>query len=150
MAEDKDTASGFKVVDRRPFASDGKRRDDLEEEPKKSVRAAAPTPPPAPQPEEPPAVEEEEAEETGPAGFDTIVSYLSTTAMFQLGLLAGPGGQRIPPDLINARRTIDMLEVLQEKTRGNLTENEARLLEEVLYELRMSYVAVQQRFTQKP
>lgn len=146
MPDDKNDSSGFKVVDRRSFAGGGERREEPAPPEPPSPRAAAP-------PEPPPAeetFEEPEAEEIGVPGFDTIISYLSTTAMFQLGLLAGPGGERIPPDLINARRTIDMLEILQKKTQGNLTASESRLLEEVLYELHMSYVAMQQRFTQKP
>jgi len=150
MPEDKNQPSGFKVVDRRGFSNAGVRRegDDEVEKP------APPAPPfPAASTASPKMIDEptgDEVGEMGPTGFETIVSYLSTTAMFQLGLLAGPGGQRIPPDLVNARQTIDMLEVLQEKTRGNLTGNESQLLEEVLYELRMSYVAVQQKYTQKP
>ena len=83
----------------------------------------------------------------GPANFATLVSYLSTTAMFQLGLLPGPGGERIPADFANARRTIDLLEVLQQKTQGNLTEDEARMIQEVLYELRLSFVEASQRQT---
>ncbi|HUU14705.1 MAG TPA: DUF1844 domain-containing protein, partial [Terriglobia bacterium] len=82
-------------------------------------------------------------------GFETLVSYLSTTAMFQLGLLPGPGGERISPDLPNAHRTIDLLDVLREKTRGNLNENEAKLLDDVLYELRMSYVEIEKRMPAK-
>ena len=70
--------------------------------------------------------------------------------MFQLGLLPGPGGERLPVDLANARMTIDLLDVLQEKTAGNLTEDESRLLDEVLYELRLSFVEVQKRATQTP
>jgi hypothetical protein len=87
---------------------------------------------------------EEDFEANAP-GFDTLVSYLSTTAMFQMGLLAGPGGERIPADLANARRTIDLLEILQEKTQGNLTAEEAKLLDDILYELRMSYVEIEKR-----
>ena len=68
--------------------------------------------------------------------------------MFQLGLLPGPGGEHIPVDLTNARMTIDLLDVLQEKTEGNLTEEESRMLAEVLYELRLSFVEVQKRATQ--
>ena len=146
MPEKNDEAAGFKVVDRRGFSSDGARRETRPQEPKPA--AAHPNPPPEPRHEEP--TEVEEAEDLGAPGFDTIVSYLSTTAMFQLGLLAGPGGQHIPPDFVNARRTIDMLDVLQDKTQGNLTPDESQLLEEVLYELRMSYLEVQKRLTQKP
>ena len=69
--------------------------------------------------------------------------------MFQLGLLPGPSGERIPLDLENARRTIDMLEVLRHKTQGNLTAEEAKLLEDVLYELRLSFVELERRRAQK-
>jgi hypothetical protein len=145
MADEKNEPSGFKVVDRRSFNSEGSRRDESPSE----VRKAEP--PPAaqgagrPQVVEPP--EEETTEET--SGFETLVSYLSTTTMFQLGLLAGPGGERIPPDMPNAQRTIDLLQVLQEKTQGNLTPNESRLLDDVLYELRMTFVELQKRQARK-
>jgi len=143
MPDEKEDSSGFKVVDRRSFTDEGK--------PRQEVRQAdsgydAPIAPPAPE-----AGEDESfpggAEQEMPSGFNTLVSYLSTTAMFQLGLLPGPGGERIPVDLMNARMTIDLLDVLQEKTEGNLTEDEAKLLDEVLYELRMSFVEVQKRAT---
>jgi len=146
MPEDKNGPAGFKVVDRRGFASDGTRRE------APSEQAKAPESPRPSDPEQRPAASaaRDEADELGPPGFDTIVSYLSTTAFFQLGLLAGPGGQRIPPDLVNARRTIDMLEVLQQKTRGNLSADESQLLEDVLYELRMTFVELQKRLAQSP
>ncbi len=146
MPEDKPESGGFKVVDRRGFSSDGTRR---EQGPEEEMPRAKSTPPPAQPARAEIQPELEEIKDLEPPGFDTIVSYLSTTAMFQLGLLAGPGGEHIPPDLVNARRTIDMLEVLQGKTHGNLTATESQLLEEVLYELRMSYVAVQEQFTKK-
>jgi hypothetical protein len=140
MAEEKE-GSGFKVVDRRGLRS---------EEP-----ASRPTPPGS----TPPRREESaaaglgpgfEERDLGPVGFEMILSYLSTTALFQLGMLPGPGGERIPPDLVNGRRTIDMLEVLQQKTRGNLTADESSMLENVLYELRMSYVEIQKLLAQPP
>ena len=144
MPEEKDESSGFKVVDKRVFSTDGKRREDAVEE--KSVESRPQRPPATPDLEE---LEAEDYGEAGPAGFDTLVSYLSTTAMFQLGLLPGPGGERIPVDLVNARHTIDLLEVLQQKTRGNLTPAEAQLLEDVLYELRLSYVEIEKRLASK-
>ncbi len=145
MPDDKDNASGFKVVDRRSFATDGTRRSDAR---KDEERTAAATPPPSPgsstQPSAPPAEPAEPDE-----GFETLVSYLSTTAMFQLGALPGPSGERIPADMPNARRTIELLEVLQRKTRGNLTPDESRLLDDVLYELRMSYLEIEKRQARK-
>lgn len=162
--------TGFKVVDRRPFASDGSVRSEsgpapLEPAPEPSPPSPPPaasgpvtaedSPGPAPSGEEfgePAPLESREdfgleggAEAGDYSGFETLVSYLGTTAMFQMGLVAGPGGQRIPADLINARNTIDMIEVLERKTRGNLTPEESRLLEDVLYELRLAYVEVERR-----
>jgi hypothetical protein len=146
MPEDKDTSPGFKVVDRRGFSSDGTRR----EEGASGVNSVHVQPAGAPETPAMQAAEFDESADLGPPDFETIVSYLSTTAFFQLGLLAGPGGQRIPPDLVNARRTIDMLEVLQLKTRGNLSSDENQMLDDALYELRMTFVEVQKRLTQPP
>lgn len=144
MPEDEKEPSGFKVVDRRSFDAEGTRRDDS---PTAEEKPAAPiASPPASSLEAELPYDSEE----GPTGFDTLVSYLSTTAMFQLGLLPGPGGERIPVDLINARRTIDLLEVLQEKARGNLTPSEAKLLEDVLYELRLTYIEIEKRVSRPP
>jgi hypothetical protein len=146
MADEKQQEpSGFKVVDRRSFTSEGSPR---KENPPESRKPEPP--PPAKKAERPLVVEPDEAElSEEPSGFETLVSYLSTTTMFQLGLIAGPGGERIPADMPNAQRTIDLLEVLQEKTRGNLTPNESRLLDDVLYELRMTFVELQKRQARK-
>ncbi len=150
MADEKNEPSGFKVVDRRSFNSEGSRR----EEDAPEVKKAEPPPPRPPEKAARPQVVEspEPGEVEFPevaSGFETLVSYLSTTTMFQLGLLAGPGGERIPPDMANAQRTIDLLQVLQDKTQGNLTPNESRLLDDVLYELRMTFVELQKRQARK-
>jgi Domain of unknown function (DUF1844) len=143
MPDEKEESSGFKVVDRRSFTDEGKPRQEARQEESGYDATMTPPPPEAGEDESFPGGSEQEI----PSGFNTLVSYLSTTAMFQLGLLPGPGGERIPVDLMNARMTIDLLEVLQEKTEGNLTEEEAKLLDEVLYELRMSFVEIQKRAT---
>jgi len=145
MAKGEESSSGFRVVDRRPFAADGSRKEELPANEKNGATARA-TERSAPReaPNEPPGAFEEES-----SGFETLVSYLSTTAMFQLGLIAGPSGEHIPADMPNAKRTVDLLEVLQEKTRGNLTARESRLLEDVLYELRMSFLEIQKRQARK-
>ena len=144
MPDEKVESSGFKVVDRRSFTSEGTRVAGQPEKPeeKHEPESRIPAKPAA----EPPAELEPEIEEgEGSERFAMLASYLSTTAMFQLGLLPGPGGEYIPADLANASRTIDLLEVLQEKTRGNLTSQESKLLDDVLYELRMTYLEVQKR-----
>jgi hypothetical protein len=161
MPEDQKSSSSFKVVDRRTFSEDGTVRRKTPEEEQARAETSRPaarqssagvqqpaSSRPTAKPLSPEIPTGELADE-GETGFETLVSYLSTTAMFQLGLLPGPSGERIPMDLGNARRTIDMLEVLQQKTEGNLTDDEARLLEEVLYELRMSCVELERRRAQK-
>jgi hypothetical protein len=77
--------------------------------------------------------------------FSTFVLSLSTSALCHLGLVEDPQtGEREAPDLPLASQTIDTLALLQEKTRGNLDAEEARLLESLLYELRMRFVEVSQ------
>jgi hypothetical protein len=145
MAKEEGSSSGFRVVDRRPFAADGSRKESVPAEEKK-VEA-----PPTQQRStlgEPPSEPRGPGDDESP-GFETLVSYLSTTAMFQLGLIPGPSGEHIPADMPNAKRTVDLLEVLQEKTQGNLTPSESRLLQDVLYELRMSFVEMQKRQSRK-
>ena len=153
MPEDPKSPSDFKVVDRRTFSEDGTVRERASEDDRSEPveipggrQVSASSAPATPNRREP---ELEDSSDEGDPGFETLISYLSTTAMFQLGLLPGPSGERIPTDLENARRTIDMLEVLQHKTRGNLTGEEVKLLEAVLYELRMSFVEVERRRAQK-
>jgi hypothetical protein len=150
MAEEKKETTGFKVVDRRSFSDDGTLRTDAKETPKES-RQSLKNPPAfdAADPAQPASLDEGEYFDGSATSFDTLVSYLSTTVLFQLGLLPGPSGERIPPDTVNARRTIDLLEILQLKTRGNLTPDEVKLLEDVLYELRMSYVEIEKRRSKK-
>jgi hypothetical protein len=154
MSEEKQEPSGFKVVDRRMFSEDGEMRDEARDE-VKAPEAAPPAPPKtatAPPTPEPPApketvVQEPMGDESG--GFKGVVQFLGTTALFQLGLMQAPSGEAIPADLVSARHTIDMLEVLERKTRGNLTLEESQLLEDVLYELRMSFVELEKRHLKK-
>jgi len=74
--------------------------------------------------------------------FAALVSMLTTQALFALGLLEVKGQEKRRPDLELASYNIDMLEVLQEKTKGNLTEEEEKVLNNTLSELRMAYVTV--------
>ena len=74
-----------------------------------------------------------------PIKFEHLVQQLYLSALMQMGA-ATPEGQRPRVDIIGARQSIDLLGVLDEKTRGNLTETEARMLETVLFELRMTFL----------
>ncbi len=82
---------------------------------------------------------------TGPlpkGDFAALVSMLTTQALFALGLLQLKGQEERKPDLELARYNIDMLEVLEEKTKGNLTTAEQKVLKNTLSELRIGYVKV--------
>ena len=72
--------------------------------------------------------------------FSTLVLSLATSAMVHMGVVPDPDGGAQEKNLPLAHQTIDTLEMLQHKTRNNLTDDEAKLLQTVLYELRMSYV----------
>jgi hypothetical protein len=74
-----------------------------------------------------------------PIKFEHLVQQLYLSALMQMGA-ATPEGQRPRVDIIGARQSIDLLGVLEEKTKGNLTDNEARMLETVLFELRMTFL----------
>jgi len=67
---------------------------------------------------------------------------LVTQTLFALGLLEIEGQEKREPDLALAKYNIDMLEALQEKTKGNLTKEEEKLLENTIHEIRMGYVKV--------
>lgn len=73
--------------------------------------------------------------------FSTFLLSLSTSALYQMGLVPDPeNGQKATPDRTIARQTIDTLVMLREKTRGNLEEEEDELFESLLYELRMHFL----------
>lgn len=79
--------------------------------------------------------------ELPPVDFSTLVLSLGTTALYQMGAMPEPdGGTTSPSDPIVAQQTIDTLEMLREKTRGNLDEEERKLIDSLLYELRMRFV----------
>jgi hypothetical protein len=74
--------------------------------------------------------------------FNTLVLSLSTSALMHLGKL--PDAENATVSLAHAKQSIDCIALLEEKTRGNLTGEEERLITEVLYDLRLRFVAVTQ------
>jgi hypothetical protein len=84
-----------------------------------------------------------------PIDFSTFILSLSSSAAFHLGIAPHPEGGAHEQNLPMAKQTIDILSILQEKTTGNLTGEEERLLSEVLYNLRMAYVRVSAQTTKK-
>ena len=75
-----------------------------------------------------------------PATFTLIVQQFTTQALMAFGVIQHPVTQKAEKDLEVAKHYIDMLGVLAEKTKGNLTADEQKLLDATLYELRMTYV----------
>ena len=82
----------------------------------------------------------EEAPPESEVNFSSFVMSLATQAMVQLGQMAPPPGMDIPVDVESGKGTIDILAMIQQKTRGNLSKEEAKFLEDVLHTLRVSYV----------
>ena len=83
-----------------------------------------------------------ESDELPAIDFATFVLSLSHSALVHLGDAPDPSGGPARRDVAMAKQTIDLLAVLQQKTEGNLTGEEERLLDQVLYDLRMRYVEV--------
>jgi hypothetical protein len=82
-------------------------------------------------------------------GFEHLVQQLYLSAMMQMG--AGtPEGQRPRVDILGARQTIDLLEVVLDKTKGNLNAQESRTIETVLYELRMTFLELTRMISAQP
>ena len=77
----------------------------------------------------------------GPVAFENLVQSMYMTAMMALGAGTQPG-EKPRIDLMGARQTIDLLGVLGEKTKGNLSADEQRLLESALFELRMMFLEI--------
>jgi hypothetical protein len=92
------------------------------------------------------AEKKEKTDEERPRGplpegnFAALVSMLTTQALFAMGLLQIKGQDKKEPDLELAKYNIDMLQTLEEKTKGNLTEQEEAILANTLNDLRMGYV----------
>ena len=78
--------------------------------------------------------------ELPPASFEILVSTLSTQALASLGFLPDPASGQPAPNKALAKHFIDTLGVIDEKTKGNLNDDEANLLKETLHQLRMAFI----------
>jgi hypothetical protein len=155
--DEKEPARGFKVVDRRRFTDDGDERDTPDvpktdpvrpEALKAAQAAAAPAPTEAtsdvaeaPAAAAPAPAKAPEAD--GALNFSVFIQSLAQQCLMQLGQMPWPHGQR-ELAIEQARDTIDILDLLKAKTKGNLTPEEGQLMDSMVYELRMIYVEVQQ------
>ena len=74
--------------------------------------------------------------------FATFIMSLNTSALVHLGVMPEPSSGKIQKDIDLAKHTIDTLAMLQEKTQGNLSEEEKALLDNILYDLRIRFVGL--------
>ena len=73
--------------------------------------------------------------------FSTFILSLSTSALYQMGMVEGPDGEKLgEPNKGLAQQTIDTVEMLRDKTLGNLDDEEEKLVNSLLYELQMHFV----------
>jgi hypothetical protein len=143
MAEGEE-GRGFTIKDRRRFSPEtGEARPEVEEEGGGSGegRADAATTAAKGSEQAGRASPEESARHPEPEiTLSTFIMSLSTQVLMHLGEIPSPVDQRVEQDLGAAKQVIDILGMLKEKTKGNLEANEEKLLDGVLYDLRMRYV----------
>ncbi len=89
--------------------------------------------------------EEKPAPPVPPMDFTTFVLSLASSALMHLGLEPYPDTNATEKNLPLAKQTIDILQMLEEKTRGNLTADETKLIQALLYDLRLRFVEVSGR-----
>ena len=148
MAEKKEEETSFRVIDRRPFTTEGELRQEIvaeqererqQEAKKEAVAAPAPAASPAEETKTPPV---ETPKRSAP--FENLIRMLGSNGAMVLGGYTDPrtGQPVIDPDA--ARELIDMLDAMHEKTKGNLAPEEDTLLLDLLGKLKMAYVEVNQ------
>jgi len=142
MSDEEESKTGLKFKDRRRFDPSGNLRDqgateEINADPgvnhlKKTVdlktSAVADQAPDASEPE---------------LNFASFMVSLATQALIQLGEISPPPGMDLPVNRAAAKQTIDILEMLKTKTKGNLDSSETKLIDEILYNVRMAFVKVQ-------
>jgi hypothetical protein len=84
-----------------------------------------------------------------PITFSTLVLSLASSAVMALGLEKNPSSGKYEPDFELARFNIDMLLLLKEKTKNNLTEDEKKFLDQVVGDLQVRYVSITQQSSSK-
>jgi hypothetical protein len=138
MDEDKKTDS-FHVSDKRRFVAD--EAGAVAEEGKGQSQAREPfkTPPPSGETQAKTGTQEEGLP-FPEIDFSTLVLSLSSSAIVHLGLVENPHTRTMERDLSLAKQTIDIIGMLKEKTKGNLTSEEQNLVENLLTDLRLKYI----------
>lgn len=147
MVEGKEEKKAFVVRDRRLFTEEGEPRSEAES-PEEKADSSRPQPPSG---ESEASGRESDADTDAEAqagqmpplpevSFATFVLSLNSEALLHLGMIANPATGKQEKNLPLAKYTIDTLGMLEEKTRGNLSDDEAAMLKNILFDLRMIYV----------
>ena len=129
---------GIKVDDKRRFNAEGTARDDVAEGPESApidVNAEQ-----AAEADPAPAFQHRSKREPSTIDFSGFVLSLAQAALVDLGVAPHPDSDEIRKDLPQARNTIDILGIVREKTTGNLSDEEAKLLDGLLYQLRLVFL----------
>ena len=139
MSKEEEKAGGFKIQDKRRFDSSGEARDQGADK-----KSASPLSDQAKSAAEKKGGAEFDVRDSTPPtiDFSSYVVSLATTALMHLGAMRPPEGVQLEVNRDAAKQMIDIIEMLQVKTRGNLEENEKGLLDEVLHNLRLAYLKV--------
>ncbi|MGH9842349.1 MAG: DUF1844 domain-containing protein [Blastocatellia bacterium] len=146
MAEE--NQSGFKVTDRRLFNADGSVREDalIEESSKPEPlppQFTQPGPEPQPMPHDgPDDFEGDPNAAHEQTMFTEFLMGIASSAFIYLGLVEHPATGRRQIDLPSAKESIDMLAMLREKTKGNLTQGEEKFFDDLLSDLKMQFVSM--------
>ncbi len=126
----------FVVKDKRAFA-EGDKEAEIKEEKAESAKEDAKTEEPEKAAEPDKDTEDFQLPEIN---FPTFIFSLNSSVLMHLGVIEDPSTGEMVKNLPIAKQTIDILGMLEEKTQGNLTEDEAKMLKNILYDLRMIYV----------
>lgn len=128
MSEEEIQGQGFVIKDKRAFDAQGEVKDKSEgtkigkdkvKEKPKEEKGSAPLP---------------------EINFSSFLLSLSSSVLLHLGEIADPQSGEKKKDLALAKQSIDIINILKEKTKGNLTQEEKNLLDQLLYDLRMRFV----------
>ena len=136
--EEKKQGKGFTVQDRRRFSETGESRDDSQTS--APVGDGVQTKPTEEAPSQASTQTQAQESPLPEINFSTFVISLSTQALMHLGEMENPLTEKVEPDVLVAKQMIDIIGMLREKTRGNLSAGEDRLIEDILFDLRMKYV----------
>ncbi|MFB3903651.1 MAG: DUF1844 domain-containing protein [Acidobacteriota bacterium] len=152
---EKDDSIGFKVTDRRLFTEEGEPRPEVQRPqqaepgrtgPRERKTESRSEPPP---PRQAPGARQQDQARFGKPGdeqeasidFPSFLLSMATSAMVHMGEVADPATGRPAENMQAARQTIDILTMLRDKTQGNLSGDEQRLLDGLLYELRLKFLS---------